>query len=115
MNLAQLRTRRAAIGLSLLTSLGLYEHAEAVSCRRRCEDEDTRRDERRCLRRCRRRRDRDGNDDRVRGDVNCSDFDTQREAQRFFEDEGGPQRDPHGLDGDNDGIACESLPCPCSR
>ena len=43
-------------------------------------------------------------------DRNCSDFDTWREAQDFFESEGGPESDPHGLDGDGDGIACESLP-----
>ncbi len=41
-------------------------------------------------------------------DYNCSDFSTQAEAQRFFEAEG--PGDPHRLDGDNDGIACESLP-----
>jgi hypothetical protein len=39
---------------------------------------------------------------------NCLDFDTQPEAQRFF---GANQPgDPHGLDGNNDGEACESLP-----
>ena len=43
-------------------------------------------------------------------DRDCSDFDTQRQAQRFFRRHGGPRRDPHNLDGDNDGIACESLP-----
>lgn len=26
---------------------------------------------------------------------------------------GGPAVDPHGLDADKDGVACESLPCPC--
>ena len=41
---------------------------------------------------------------------NCSDFDTQPEAQAFFESEGGPGSDPHRLDGNGDGIACESLP-----
>ena len=25
-----------------------------------------------------------------------------------------PSKDPHGLDGDNDGRACETLPCPCA-
>jgi micrococcal nuclease len=44
------------------------------------------------------------------GDRDCSDFSSQREAQAFFEAEGGPGRDPHRLDGDNDGLACESLP-----
>ena len=43
-------------------------------------------------------------------DRNCSDFDTWREAQDFFLSEGGPSQDPHGLDRNGDGIACESLP-----
>jgi hypothetical protein len=43
-------------------------------------------------------------------DRNCSDFDTQREAQCFFEAAGGPARDPHRLDADGNGIACEALP-----
>ena len=43
-------------------------------------------------------------------DRNCSDFDTWAEAQAFFEAEGGPESDPHRLDRDGDGIACESLP-----
>ncbi|BDG59281.1 thermonuclease family protein [Caldinitratiruptor microaerophilus] len=43
-------------------------------------------------------------------DRDCSDFRTQAEAQAFFEANGGPARDPHRLDGDHDGIACESLP-----
>lgn len=43
-------------------------------------------------------------------DRDCGDFDTQPEAQRFFRAAGGPASDPHRLDGDNDGIACESLP-----
>ena len=41
-------------------------------------------------------------------DRNCSDFDTQPEAQRFFERN--QPGDPHGLDGNGDGEACESLP-----
>jgi len=40
-------------------------------------------------------------------DRNCSDFSTWEKAQAFFE-KAGPG-DPHHLDGDNDGIACESL------
>lgn len=40
-------------------------------------------------------------------DRNCADFGTWREAQDFFENAG--QGDPHNLDADNDGIACESL------
>ena len=43
-------------------------------------------------------------------DRDCSDFATQAEAQRFFEATGGPQSDPHHLDGDGDGVVCESLP-----
>lgn len=42
-------------------------------------------------------------------DRDCSDFKTQAQAQRFFERHN-PQRDPHRLDGDDDGLACESLP-----
>jgi len=41
-------------------------------------------------------------------DRDCSDFSTQPEAQRFFERH--QPGDPHGLDGDGDGEACESLP-----
>ena len=41
---------------------------------------------------------------------NCANFRTQWEAQRAFKYCGGPQRDIHRLDGDNDGIACEHLP-----
>lgn len=41
---------------------------------------------------------------------NCSDFSTQPEAQAFFEKLGGTDNDIHRLDGDNDGVACESLP-----
>ena len=48
-------------------------------------------------------------------DKDCSDFDTQAKAQNFFVDHGGPQNDPHQLDADGDGIACESNPCPCSN
>ena len=43
------------------------------------------------------------------GDKDCSDFNTWQEAQKFYKRHGGPQRDPHRLDGDDDGIACESL------
>lgn len=41
---------------------------------------------------------------------NCSDFTTQKDAQKFFKKHGGPQQDPYNLDGDGDGRACESLP-----
>jgi endonuclease YncB( thermonuclease family) len=47
-------------------------------------------------------------------DKDCSDFDTQAQAQAFFINAGGPSSDPHGLDADDDGRACDSLPCPCS-
>jgi Excalibur calcium-binding domain len=42
-------------------------------------------------------------------DRDCSDFRTHAQAQRFFERHN-PARDPHRLDGDDDGSACESLP-----
>lgn len=42
------------------------------------------------------------------GDRDCSDFATQQEAQAFF-NQAGPG-DPHNLDADGDGRACESLP-----
>jgi micrococcal nuclease len=41
-------------------------------------------------------------------DYDCSDFSSQAEAQRVFEAAG--PGDPYNLDGDGDGIACESLP-----
>jgi len=41
-------------------------------------------------------------------DRNCSDFPTQLEAQEFYEAAG--PGDPHRLDADGNGIACESLP-----
>lgn len=40
-------------------------------------------------------------------DKDCPDFATQEEAQDFFLAEGGPEEDPHNLDADDDGIACE--------
>lgn len=43
----------------------------------------------------------------VTGDKNCSDFSAAAEAQRFFLLAGGPAYDPHGLDRDGDGNACE--------
>ncbi|WP_411953594.1 thermonuclease family protein [Alkalibacillus sp. S2W] len=43
-------------------------------------------------------------------DKNCGDFDTHDNAQAFFEAAGGPDSDPHGLDRDGNGAACESLP-----
>jgi hypothetical protein len=41
-------------------------------------------------------------------DRDCSDFPTWKKAQRFFKTHN-PRKDPHNLDADNDGIACESL------
>lgn len=43
------------------------------------------------------------------GDKDCGDFATWQEAQAFYEAQGGPAQDPHKLDSDGDGIACESL------
>ena len=43
-------------------------------------------------------------------DRDCGDFSTHEVAQRFFEAAGGPSQDPHRLDGDGNGVACESLP-----
>jgi len=48
--------------------------------------------------------------DRPADQYNCSDFNSQQAAQRRFEADGGPERDPHRLDNDSDGVACESLP-----
>ncbi len=42
-------------------------------------------------------------------DKNCDDFSSQQEAQTFFNEQGGPTKDPHGLDRDGDGVVCESL------
>jgi len=42
-------------------------------------------------------------------DLDCADFANQAEAQESLY-----PGDPHRLDGDSDGIACEDLPCPCS-
>jgi len=45
-------------------------------------------------------------------DLDCSDFDTQGQAQNYYNNH---PADLDGLDGsDNDGRACESLPCPCA-
>jgi competence protein ComEC len=41
-------------------------------------------------------------------DRDCSDFSTWKAAQRFYKTHN-PKRDPHGLDADHDGIACEDL------
>ncbi len=41
------------------------------------------------------------------GDLDCSDFETQQEAQETLNAD---SSDPYGLDGEGDGIPCESLP-----
>ena len=41
-------------------------------------------------------------------DRDCSDFSNQAAAQQFFLNNGGPSQDPHRLDDDGDGLACES-------
>lgn len=43
-------------------------------------------------------------------DRDCGDFPTHAQAQAFFLAAGGPAADPHRLDSDGDGLACESLP-----
>lgn len=43
-------------------------------------------------------------------EYNCDDFETQPEAQKFFEKAGGVSKDTNNLDGDNNGVACQSLP-----
>jgi endonuclease YncB( thermonuclease family) len=49
------------------------------------------------------------------GDRDCSDFDTQAQAQSYFDRMGGgPNNNVDRLDADGDGRACETLPCPCS-
>lgn len=45
-------------------------------------------------------------------DMDCGDFPSQKAAQIFFLDHGGPSSDPHRLDSEGDGIACESNPAP---
>jgi endonuclease YncB( thermonuclease family) len=46
-------------------------------------------------------------------DLDCADFASQGQAQAHFVSLGGPQADPDRLDGDGDGRACDTLPCPC--
>lgn len=45
-------------------------------------------------------------------DKDCGDFATQAGAQAFYNNAG--PGDPHELDSEDDGVACESNPCPCS-
>ena len=45
------------------------------------------------------------------GTYNCEDFDTQEQAQAYYEGQGGLNGpDPADLDDDLDGVACETLP-----
>jgi competence protein ComEC len=46
------------------------------------------------------------------GDLNCSDFAIQEEAQAVLDSDAS---DPNYLDGEGDGVACESLPSSSSR
>ncbi len=48
-----------------------------------------------------------GTDPYAGGDMNCGDFSDWEEAQDYYDTD---TSDPSGLDGDYDGIACESLP-----
>ena len=42
-------------------------------------------------------------------DKDCADFSSWKQAQNFYKKHGGPRYDPHRLDADDDGVACESL------
>jgi len=42
-------------------------------------------------------------------DRDCGDFTQHSEAQRFFITHGGPDKDPHRLDANHNGVACEVL------
>ncbi|MBT3554965.1 MAG: hypothetical protein HOE50_03585 [Chloroflexi bacterium] len=42
-------------------------------------------------------------------DRDCGDFATWKEANDFFIAAGGPNSDSHRLDGDHDGVPCQSL------
>lgn len=59
-------------------------------------------------------RDKEGNvvesDGKYTDEYNCDDFQTQKEAQRFYDKAGGVTKDTNRLDGDKDGIPCEDLP-----
>ncbi len=43
-------------------------------------------------------------------EYNCDDFETQLEAQTFFNKAGGVKADINRLDGNKDGVACQDLP-----
>jgi hypothetical protein len=52
-----------------------------------------------------------GGPDKPISEINCSDFATHAAAQQWFKQHGGSATsDVAGLDGDHDGLACESLP-----
>lgn len=61
-------------------------------------------------------RDKDGNvvtdgTGKYTNDYNCDDFDSQDQAQRFFDKvKADTGEDPNRLDGDKDTVACEDLP-----
>ena len=44
-----------------------------------------------------------------RSDLDCRDFSTRVNAQAFYSAMGGPERDPHNLDGDLNGLVCHSV------
>lgn len=48
--------------------------------------------------------------DEAKDEYNCDDFATQEEAQAKMDQCTAEGRDVNRLDGDNDGVACESLP-----
>lgn len=52
----------------------------------------------------------DGAQGKRADEYNCEDFDSQPDAQHFYEKVGGLGNDVNRLDGDKDGVACESLP-----
>lgn len=52
----------------------------------------------------------DGSQGKGADDYNCEDFDSQPEAQNFFQKVGGVGNDLNRLDGDKDSRACEALP-----
>lgn len=43
-------------------------------------------------------------------EYNCDDFETQAEAQVFFDNAGGIEGDVNRLDGNKDGVPCQALP-----
>lgn len=52
----------------------------------------------------------DASQGKATDEYNCEDFGTQPQAQNFFEKAGGVSEDTNRLDGNKDGIACQSLP-----